>query len=66
MLQSVLFNKSIWKLTDAINYLRNHNLKYIKVDETANFYRFRQKPVNKQKKYFTRKLQNGIELVIMY
>jgi hypothetical protein len=41
-LQSILFNKKKYKRKDAIKWLIDHQFKYIKTDETKNYYRMRQ------------------------
>ena len=53
--QSVIFNKSKWTIRKAEGWLKKHNYKtsfYGKdVDETANYYRYRQQAPSKYKKY---------------
>ena len=52
-IQAIIFNKSLYTLNDAIDWLVSHNFKPIKkVHETVNFYRFRMKKPMKEKKYF--------------
>lgn len=41
-LQSVVFHKDKWTKEKAIEWLKSHNKKYPKVDETEDSYRFRQ------------------------
>jgi len=65
--QSVLFNKNIWSLSDAIKWLREHKYKVKKVDVTENFYRFRQRKPRAKYRYINKKLgSSGIELVLFF
>jgi hypothetical protein len=71
MIQSVIFNKKNFNINQAINYLINNNYKVKKMDETKNYFRFRQiSPITLKKKgynsYITKNLKNGIELIIAY
>lgn len=61
--QSVLIPK-LFPLKDAIKWVEDH-YHFYKVDETERFYRFRQFNPIPNAKYITKKLKNGIELVIM-
>jgi hypothetical protein len=74
-IQSVIFNKKHWTKARAEQWLKNNNYKtsfYGKgVDETPNFYRYRQMAPSRFKNYITKKLKkskshkdNGIQLVI--
>lgn len=47
-IQSILFNKSYFTPEEAINWLYNHDKKYLKIDESKHFLRFR---LNDPKKY---------------
>lgn len=62
-IQSVLFNKDTYTLKTALNYLKKHNLKYNKVDETQNYYRFRQFDPPKGN-YFMKTIKKGLMYVI--
>ena len=71
ILQSVLIPKILFNLDDAIKWIDNHHFELKKIDETINFYRFRQ--INPQyieklgyTNYKIKKLNNGIELVLAY
>lgn len=67
ILHAILFEKSKFnKLDDAKKWLENHNYKYINNRQTKNEWRFRIKEQIKDYKFFTMKLDNGIELVFMY
>jgi hypothetical protein len=65
MIQSILFDRSRWNVNDAKHWLQTHNHKIQKVDITENFLRFRQAKPDRSKYYFTKKMGNGIELIIM-
>ena len=66
--QSVIFNKSKWTIKKAEDWLKKHNYKtsfYSKgVDETANYYRYRQQAPSKYKKYRMKPIGNEIILVL--
>ena len=60
MLQTILIPKK-FGLRRAISWVDKHAI-VKKVDITNNYYRFRQSNPKKGK-YYTKKLQNGIQLV---
>ncbi len=67
VVQSVLIPRT-YPLDYAINWVISHGYRVHKVDMTANFYRFRQKPPKRrlgEANYYTKILPNGIELVLM-
>ena len=64
-IQSVLISKDKFSFIEAKNWLKEHKFKYIKLDETGRFCRFRQFDPIKGKKYRNKKVANGIELVTM-
>ena len=67
VIQSIIFNKQKWNIKDAKSWLKDHDYKSPKVDEAANFLRFRQTKPLKKYSYITKKLGNtGIELIIGY
>jgi len=67
IIQSVIFNKDKWNITDSKAWLNEHGYKSPKVDETENFLRFRQAKPLKTYSYITKKLgKTGIELIIGY
>jgi hypothetical protein len=63
-IQSVLVPKSKFSKEEAVKYIKQH-FEYKKIDSTQrpNFYSFRQIAPTKNSKYFTKILDNGIELV---
>jgi hypothetical protein len=69
--QSVIFHKSIWNVQAAIEWLTSNGFIPKKVDETDNFFRFRQHTPTSLKNagYNTvrnKVLPNGVELIIYY
>lgn len=63
-IQSILFDKNKFTLKKCILWLLKHNHKFKKVDITEKYYRFRQFDPNKNHKYFTKDLENGIKFII--
>ena len=63
-IQSVLIPKDKFTRDEAIKYIKKH-FQYKKIDSTQrpNFYSFRQFDPTKNSKYFTKILDNGVELV---
>ena len=61
-IQSVLVPKDKFSKSEAIKYIKEH-FKYKKIDETTSYFRFRQFDPTKNSKYFTKVLDNGVELV---
>jgi len=66
ILHAILFPKSKFSLSDAKKWLDTHKYKYIHNRDTTNIHRFRIKEQIKDYKFFTKNLNNGIELVFMY
>jgi hypothetical protein len=69
--QSVLFNKSFYTLKQAVEWLFHNNYKVKKVDETANYFRFRQiapSTLARQgfKNYHNKNISEHIILVLAY
>ena len=63
-IQSVLVPKATFSRSEAIKYVKEH-FHYLKIDsKPPNFYRFRQIDPVKGSRYITKKLDNGVELVI--
>lgn len=63
MLQSIIIPKKNFSKQEAIHWIINHNHHIYKIDETDNFYRFRQREPRAHGKYYTIKLKNGIEMI---
>ncbi len=68
VIQSIIFDKKVWDLSNAKKWLKKHGLKH-SVDEKPNFLRFRQvdpKLLKKDgyNKYRTIKLNNDVEMII--
>jgi hypothetical protein len=63
-IQSVLVPKSTFSKSEAIKYVKEH-FHFYKIDtKPPNFFRFRQIDPVKGSKYITKKIDNGVELVI--
>ena len=65
VVQSILFDSKMWSVRDAVEF------KASKIDETVNFYRFRQvSPTSLKNKGYTeyrvKKLKNGIDFVLAF
>jgi hypothetical protein len=64
MIQSVMFDKKIWGIPQAVEWLINKGYVFSKVDVGKNYYRFRQLKPSKKDKYITRKLKDGINIIV--
>jgi hypothetical protein len=70
-IQSVLFEKELFSLEQAVAYLVRHNMITKKVDITDKYYRFRQispETLKRQglNKFRTVHIKDGIEYIIGY
>lgn len=68
-LQSVLLDKSKFSKSKAISWIKKHNFKpntSAPNFSTTSFYRFRQMAPKKTYRYRTKKISNGVELVLAY
>ena len=63
--QSVIFDKKHWNKKDSKKWLINHKFKVLKIDDTDNYYRFRQLNPDYKKKFNTISLNNNVKLIIM-
>jgi hypothetical protein len=66
LLHAVLFPKVKYTIKQAKEWLKLHNYKYIHNRDTINIHRFRIREQIKDYKFYTVKLNNGVELVYMY
>jgi len=67
-IQSIIFKLGPpynWNISESKNWLRSHNFIYKKVDITSNYLRFRQFYPKKEYNYITKKISNGISLIIL-
>jgi hypothetical protein len=64
-IQSVIFNKKFWTIRSASKWLLDHKLKVLKIDDTKNYYRFRQLTPDYKKEFYTLNLNNNVKLIIM-
>ena len=67
-IQSVLFKKRYWTENDAIQYLIDHRFRHDDIEETENYYRFRQTDPVTGSDYFIKNSKNykSIKYVIEY
>ena len=64
-MQSVLFDKNIYNISDSRKWLKGHNFKYSgKVDTTQNYHRFRQYEPKKSHTYRTLNIKKGVKGII--
>lgn len=70
-IQSIIFKKLVYNKRQAIQFLKKNGFRYNKLDETENFYRFRQLDPNQLKELGfsivrTKEISNGISFIIYY
>lgn len=65
MIQSVLFDKTKWKVQDAKKWLKERKFKYSKVHETDKKIRFRQFKPKSNAKYVTVNTKDGIQFIVL-
>jgi len=63
-IQSILFDKSQRTIIQASSWLFKNNFKFLKIDETSKYYRFRQFNPNPKKSYRTIELTKGIKAIV--
>lgn len=64
-MQSIIFNKKLWTLTESKRFLNRHHLEPIKpVHTTENFYRFGLQNPYPHKRYYTIRITNGVEAIM--
>ena len=71
VVQSILFDSKMWDVREAVRWLQENEFKASKIDETVNFYRFRQvSPTSLKNKGYTeyrvKKLKNGNDFVLAF
>lgn len=64
MIQSIIFQKNKWTPQRAIKWLLRHEYKASKIDETNDYYRFRQFTPNPKDQYYTKDIGKGIKFII--
>lgn len=62
-LQSILFDKNMYSLKSAIEFLDRHKLTHSKVHETADYYRFRQISPKLFKSFHVINIANGVKAI---
>ena len=65
-LEMIMFNKVEYDLDQSKQFLINNNYKYNDVEETKNYYKFRQCEFNANSKYFSKVLSNNIKMILIY
>lgn len=63
--QSVLFQRPMWTITQAKRWLKRHDFKRFDVDIKENHYRFRQIEPEPQFTYITEEADNGVQFIII-
>jgi len=65
MLHSINFDKRYYSLKQALQWIKLHNYKPINKlgKETLNYYKFRINHKNKNMRYYTKKIVEGIDMV---
>lgn len=63
--QSVLFQRPMWSITQAKRWLKRHDFKKYDVDIKENHYRFRQIEPEPQFTYITEDADNGVQFIII-
>ena len=66
MLQSILLDKRKYTLPQAIKWIEDNNYKFLKVDWTGNYYRFRQEEPDNNRRYITIDKGKGIKFIMNY
>ena len=66
IIQSVHFDINNWSIIDSVNWILNNDFKVKKIEESDNYYRYKQKSLTQLKKrgytqYKVKKLGRGIE-----
>ena len=62
--QSVLFDRTLWKPSEAVKWLDKHGYCHYKIDIKEKHLRFRQFDPTPGAKYITKVLPNGVSLVL--
>ena len=66
LLHAILFPKSNFSISDAINWLNQNNLKFVHNRDTTNFHRFRIRETIYGWLFYTKTLNDGVEMIYMY
>lgn len=70
LIQTILFDNTLWNIKQARSWLRKHGMKYRDpVDATENYFRFRQIPPQKGWQYITKVLKGvdlGVQVVLTH
>ena len=66
LLEMILINKSRYNLDECKKYLMYNNYKYNDVEETKNYFKFRQLNHSNNAKYFSSVFSKDIRMVHVY
>ena len=64
-IQSVLFKRPLWTISQAKRWLTRHGFKRFDVDAKPDHYRFRQIEPEEQFDYITKEVDNGVKYIII-
>ena len=65
-LEMILINKLKYNLEQAIKYLDDNDYKYDNIEETKNYFKFRQLQHNSNVKYYSKVINKDIKMVFVY
>jgi hypothetical protein len=63
---SIAFPKDKFTKEQAVDWIKKNNYNLIKIHETKNMYRFRQREYNKNSKHRVKKLNDGVQLTLEF
>lgn len=66
VIQSILLNKMFYTKSQAINWLKVHDFRPMKLHETEHFYRFRMRNPIPGSRYRNKTIAQGVEFVLMF
>jgi len=65
MLQSIIFSRELFTPRQVVNWLFRHGYKHNKIDIETNTIRSRQETPKKNKRYYSKVIENGIVFVFI-
>ena len=65
-LEMILINKLKYNLEQAIKYLDDNDYKYDDIEETKNYFKFRQLQYDSNVKYYSKVINKDIKMVFVY
>ncbi len=63
-IQSIIFDKKLWSISEAKKWLKDRKFKFTKVDKKQNFIRFRQQSPKKFNRFRTLIRDLGIRFIL--